>query len=67
MPTAEYTELSRRIDELAELQNALLRLFGTLVTAAGDHPVTVTGGELAAPQQAVKDDVRAVHHLRGRL
>lgn len=67
MPTAEYTELSRRIAELAELQNPLLRLFGTLVTAPDDHPVTATGDEPAPSQQGLKDAVRAVHHLRSRL
>ncbi|WP_440581266.1 GntR family transcriptional regulator [Streptomyces sp. PT19] len=37
MPTEEYAELLRRVDQLTEVQNALLRLFGQAARLA-DQP-----------------------------
>jgi len=41
MPTDEYTELSRRVDELADVLDTLLRLFGQ---AGSLRPRTVAPG-----------------------
>jgi hypothetical protein len=38
MPTHEYTELSRRIDEIAEVQNALLRILRRAARGCAPDP-----------------------------
>ncbi|SOE06505.1 hypothetical protein [Streptomyces sp. Ag109_G2-15] len=70
------SQLARRTDltevpdprrSLYELTSALASLTGPLdtLTSAGEYPDDITGRELNAPAQAMKDAVRAVHHLLG--
>ncbi|MEU6885619.1 hypothetical protein ABZ918_10475 [Streptomyces viridosporus] len=64
---AETADPRRVLYDLASALASLTGPIGTLVTAAGDYPDTVTGGKLAAPETALRDAVRAVHHLLGQL
>ncbi|MEU5476676.1 hypothetical protein [Streptomyces mirabilis] len=81
--TAEISQLASRLavrPDLADADNprralydltsALSSLINPLdiwVTRAGEYPEDTTGGELVAPGAALKEAVRAVHHLLGKL
>ncbi|MEV6179969.1 hypothetical protein [Streptomyces sp. NPDC052015] len=68
--TDDLTEVPDPRTSLYELTSALSSLIGPLdrlITHAGEYTETTTGRELAAPTEALKNAVRAVHHLLGEL
>jgi hypothetical protein len=64
---ADAADPHRALYDLASALSCLVNPLQIWVTRAGEYPEGTTAGELAAPGMALKDVIRAVHHLLGKL
>ncbi|MFE4574626.1 hypothetical protein [Streptomyces chartreusis] len=64
---ADAEDQRRALYDLASALSALQNPLDIWAVGAAEYPEDITGGELAAPGAALKETVRAVHHLLGKL